>query len=67
MKKIMIGSAIGLVIATAVYFLPGGWMPRAGPNGSDLVPLNDGNAYAEVLANADPGEVSPYLGKRLKD
>lgn len=64
MKQIMIGSAVGLVIATAVYFLLGGWMPRAGPNGDDLVPLNDGNAYAEVLANADSGEEWSIPGKK---
>lgn len=29
----------------------------AGPNGGDLVPIKGGNAYAELLANADTGEV----------
>jgi hypothetical protein len=29
----------------------------AGPNGGDLVPIKDGAAYAEVLANPDTGEV----------
>ncbi len=30
---------------------------KAGPNGGDLVELNDGKTSAEVLANADTGEV----------
>ncbi len=30
---------------------------KAGPNGGDLVALNDGKTSAEVLANADTGEV----------
>ena len=30
---------------------------KAGPNGGDLVALNDGKTSAEVLANADSGEV----------
>lgn len=29
----------------------------AGPNGGDLVPIKGGSAYAELLANADTGEV----------
>ena len=29
----------------------------AGPSGGDLVPIQGGNAYAELLANADTGEV----------
>ncbi len=29
----------------------------AGPNGGDLVPIKGGAAYAELLANADTGEV----------
>lgn len=28
-----------------------------GPNGGDMVPIKDGTAYAEVLANPDTGEV----------
>jgi len=30
---------------------------KAGPNGGDIVALNDGKTSAEVLANADSGEV----------
>lgn len=29
----------------------------AGPNGGDLVPIKGGTAYAELLANADTGEL----------
>ena len=28
-----------------------------GPNGGDLVPIRNGTAYAEFVANADTGEV----------
>ena len=28
-----------------------------GPNGGDVVPIRNGTAYAELLANADTGEV----------
>lgn len=33
---------------------------KAGPNGGDLVELDDGKTSAEVLANADTGEVMVY-------
>ena len=29
----------------------------AGPNGGDLVPIKGGTAYAELVSNADTGEV----------
>jgi hypothetical protein len=32
-------------------------LASAGPNGGDLVPIQSGKAYAELLANADTGEV----------
>jgi hypothetical protein len=39
----------------------------AGPNGGDLVPIKGGSAYAELLANADTGEVLVNTwGKDLK-
>lgn len=31
--------------------------PATGPNGGDVVPIQNGTAYAELLANADTGEV----------
>ena len=39
----------------------------AGPNGGDLVPIKGGNAYAELLANSDSGEVMVHTwDKNLK-
>lgn len=31
--------------------------PSTGPNGGDVVPIKNGTGYAELLANADTGEV----------
>lgn len=31
-----------------------------GPNGGDLVPIKAGATYAELLANADTGEVTVH-------
>jgi len=39
----------------------------AGPNGGDLVPIKGGTAYAEVVGNADTGEVMVHtLDKDMK-
>ena len=37
---------------------------RAGPNGSDVVALDDGQTNAEVLANADTGQVMVHTWER---
>ena len=40
----------------------------AGPNGGDLIPIKGGNAYAELLANADTGAVMVHTwDKNLKN
>jgi hypothetical protein len=57
MKKALAGVALGLVIAAGAYYLFGDRLARAGPNGGDLVPIQGGTAYAELLTNADTGEV----------
>lgn len=36
---------------------PAATTPSTGPNGGDVVPIKNGTAYAELLANADTGEV----------
>jgi hypothetical protein len=36
---------------------PAATAPSIGPSGGDLVPVKGGTAYAELLANADTGEV----------
>ena len=53
-------TTIALLIAS-VFALGGcnrpGATPSTGPNGGDLVPIKNGTGYAELLANADTGEV----------
>lgn len=54
-------TVIALVVSAGV--LAGGCnrsettAPSAGPNGGDVVPIKNGTAYAELLANADTGEL----------
>lgn len=57
MRKYVIGVVIGVVIAASAYYLLAGRTPSAGPNGGDLMPIKGGSAYAELLTNADTGEV----------
>jgi hypothetical protein len=57
MTKVLVGVALGLAIAAGAYYLFGDRLTRAGPNGGDLVPIQDGTAYAELLTNADTGGV----------
>ena len=47
---------IGLLLAV-MTFQSCSPKAEAGPNGGDVVPLNDGKAKAEVMANADTGEM----------
>lgn len=56
--KTLISGTTG--VALAGLLLLGGCSERpasAGPNGGDLVPIKGGSIYAELLANADTGEV----------
>lgn len=57
MKKTLVGIVIGLGIAAGLYFLLRGGRASAGPNGGDIVALQDGTTSAELLANADTGEL----------
>lgn len=57
MKKAALGIILVLVLAAGVFFLLTGTDAAAGPNGGDIVPLAEGDAYAELLANSDTGEV----------
>lgn len=34
---------------------PAATAPSTGPNGGDVVPIKNGTAYAELLANPTPG------------
>ena len=57
MNKTLVGVILGIAIAAGAFFLITGDGAKAGPNGGDIVPLADGDAYAELLANSDTGEV----------
>lgn len=51
-----IAAAAGLAVGMLLVQSCSG-TAKAGPNGGDVVALNDGKTSAEVLANADTGEV----------
>jgi hypothetical protein len=53
---ITIVAAVGLVLGMILVQSCSN-SAKAGPNGGDVVALNDGKTSAEVLANADSGEV----------
>ncbi len=57
MKTFVTGMMLAGLIAVAGCSQTPSQPASAGPNGGDLVPIKDGTAYAEVLANADTGEV----------
>ena len=54
--KVLIGVLRGIALLLAMMTLQSCSRTQAGPNGGDVVPLNNG-AKAEVVANADTGEV----------
>ena len=65
--KMLIGIVVGLAIAAGLYFLWSGNRAVAGPNGGDIVPLQDGATKAELLANQDTGELMVHTwDKNLK-
>ena len=65
--KIWIGIIIGLAVSAGLYFLWTGNRAMAGPNGGDIVPLQDGATKAELLANQDTGELMVHTwDKNLK-
>ena len=57
--KILTGSLIGIILLLAIMSLQScsSKVEAAGPNGGDVVSLNNGQAKAEVMANADTGEM----------
>lgn len=65
-KKTAIGALVVVVVGIGAY----AFFNRpisAGPYGGDLVPVDDGAAYAEVLANKDSGELMAHVwDKNLK-
>jgi len=57
MKTFAILTAFATALAVAGCSQSSGPPALAGPSGGDLVPIKSGTAYAELLANADTGEV----------
>jgi hypothetical protein len=57
MKKFAIVTVFAAALAVEGCSQSSGPSASAGPNGGDLVPIKGGSAYAELLANADTGEV----------
>jgi len=57
---IAVGVAISLVGAISVYALFTGKSAGAGPHGGDIVPIDKGAGYAELVANRESGEVMVY-------
>src|SRR6266700_2227450 len=59
-KKVRITALVGVlgvIGLLATMALQSCSSSKAGPYGGDVVPLNNGQAKAEVVANADSGEV----------
>lgn len=59
-KKITIGAVVAAVVVIAAYAVINR-QASAGPYGGDLVPLDDGATYAEVLANQESGELMAHV------
>ncbi len=55
--KVLAGAFAGIGLLLAMMTLQSCSSSKAGPNGGDVVALNNGKAKAEVVANADTGEV----------
>ncbi|CAN5893043.1 hypothetical protein BH11VER1_BH11VER1_01310 [soil metagenome] len=55
--KLLTTAFIGIGLLLVTLTLPSCSKAEAGPNGGDVVPLNNGEAKAEVMANADTGEM----------
>lgn len=60
-KKLVIVSGLLVVAGVAVFILFRGQPATAGPYGGDLVPIDNGTAYAEVLTNEDTNEVMTHV------
>jgi len=56
MTKTIIGIVIGIAIAAGAYLLFSARTAKAGPNGGDVIPLDNGKIHAELLTNSDTGE-----------
>lgn len=67
MKTFVTGLILAGLIAAAGCSQTATQSASVGPNGGDLVPIKGGNGYAELLANADTGELMVHTwDKNLK-
>lgn len=57
MTRTIVGVILGVAIMAGVYFVFISNSAEAGPYGGDVVPIANGDTYAEVLANTDTGEL----------
>lgn len=56
MTKTVIGIVIGFAIAAGALIYLSGRSAKAGPNGGDVIPLDNGKSSAELMTNSDTGE-----------
>jgi len=64
MKTFVIGVILASLFAVAGCSQTSQQSVSAGPSGGDMVPIKGGNAYAELLANANTGEVMVHTWDR---
>ena len=55
--RVLTGAVLGIGLLLSMMALQSCSATKAGPNGGDVVQLNNSQAKAEVVANADTGEV----------
>lgn len=56
-SRIVLGIGVTVVVAVVGFLVLSGKSATAGPYGGDVVPIDDGNGYAEFVADRDTGEV----------
>ena len=56
-SRVLLGSAVGLALIGGAYLLFSRNSAAAGPYGGDVVSIDGGNGYAELVANEGTGEV----------
>lgn len=63
-SRIIIGSAVSLAVIVGAYVLLSRNAVAAGPYGGDVVSIDGGSGYAELVANANTGEVMVHTWDR---
>ena len=56
MNKTIIGILMGTAVTAAAFFFFSGHSAKAGPNGGDVIALDNGKTHAELLTNSGTGE-----------